>query len=539
MKHLFAAVLMAAACGSTAETVKDYGDNKGSGSAQAMSPSGPNDVQIDVPGVDIKGTVFEPEALERPGMMLSPPKKKTTLDKLRAEIAKTKDVEVRQAYSIGLATMLYEDQKTNKANADKDLQEARQVLRDAVAAAADKVDDLTLKFLGVYEYYLGDYAGAEKAYESLVAKAPKDKDIDTSRAWWGLALLKQNKNADALKVVGGAASDKTPDLAYVQAWAKFRTGDDAGAWQGIVAAQKGWAAKDLPNKGIVDRDVVLFAARAHVPVGDAAATVVANQKDKGKQFDAVAQLGLQWLPGAGRWADAVTACEKALEMGNGVAAPADPAKIKISEAIFQVALDTPDKSVASAKAAIDAVVACGDKCAKEKPDIVQNAYQLARLFHLVYATANDGRYYQPAHDLYGFAAPAAEPDLRNQILKDQTSIEQTGKFAMKNQGKPVGTHDKQAVGAILQRHNAEVQACYEHALAGNPKIAGALTVTLETDETGAIKGVATEPKAGMDDLSAVAGCVAEHAKQWKLSTRGTPGKTRVKLGYTLSKSAKK
>jgi hypothetical protein len=68
----------------------------------------------------------------------------------------------------------------------------------------------------------------------------------------------------------------------------------------------------------------------------------------------------------------------------------------------------------------------------------------------------------------------------------------------------------------------------------NPKIAGTLIVHLESDQTGAIKGVDTEPKAGQADLAAVAGCTAGHARKWNLPKRGMAGTTRVKATFTLA-----
>ena len=108
------------------------------------------------------------------------------------------------------------------------------------------------------------------------------------------------------------------------------------------------------------------------------------------------------------------------------------------------------------------------------------------------------------------------------------TLEQT----LKNTKAGTGTHDKDAIGALLGRHNQEVQACYEQGLAANPKLGGRLVVNLEAEQSGAIKGAATEPKAGLADMSAVAGCVAEHAKAWKLPKRGMAGTTRIKLTYS-------
>jgi len=537
MKHLLTATLMvAAACGGTPETAKTPGGGGGAGSGGVAKPIAAGDVAFEVPAIEVKGLVFEPEALERPGMMLSPPKKKIAIDKLRETVAKTKDVEQRQAYAIGLATLLYEDSKTNKGAADKDLQEARQTLRDAVAAAADKVDDLTLKFLGVYELLLVDYAGAEKAYSALVEKAPTDKDVATSRAWWAFSLLKQYKNADALKVVKDQpVSDKAPELAYVTAWAKFRTGDEAGAWQAIVAAAKGWGAKELPNKGAVDHDVMLFAGRTTVSLAEATPQLVALfGKDKAKQYDTLAQLGLRAYGFAGRWSDGVAAVDKAIEVAGATIPANDVPVLRFTQADFIVRLDTPDVAAKVAKQALDALPACGTKCAAN--DIATNIYGMGRLFHLLYATANDTRYYQPAKDLYAATIPLiTDAANKAQAQKDAAVLDQT----FKNTKVGTGTHDKQAIGVLLQRHTQEVTACYELALAANPKLGGALTMTLESDTSGAIKGVATEPKAGLADMSAVAGCVAEHAKTWKLPHRGMAGSTRIRLTYNFGPQSKK
>jgi hypothetical protein len=84
-----------------------------------------------------------------------------------------------------------------------------------------------------------------------------------------------------------------------------------------------------------------------------------------------------------------------------------------------------------------------------------------------------------------------------------------------------------------------VKACYEERLVANPKIGGTLVVTLDTDQTGVIKGVATEPKAGQAELSAVAGCVIERARKWNLPKRGQAGTTRVKITYALAPKAGK
>jgi hypothetical protein len=162
--------------------------------------------------------------------------------------------------------------------------------------------------------------------------------------------------------------------------------------------------------------------------------------------------------------------------------------------------------------------------------MVQGIYLMGRLFHILYATANDKRYYQPAHDLYALTIPLLPGATKMQAQKDSTTLETT----LKNTKVGTGTHDKGALGALLARHTPEIQTCYEAVLAASPKMGGTITLMLESDATGAIKGAASEPKAGLTDLPAVAGCVIEHAKTWKLPRRGMAGSTRIKVGYTFA-----
>ncbi len=495
---------------------------------------GPGDVSFEVQPQEIKGLMFEPEALGLPGMPLVAAKKKTTIEKQRATFEKTKEPVLKQAHAAILATMLYEKAKDAKGDEQKKLWgEARQVLRDAATAAGDKVDEITLRLLGSYELLLEDnYPAAEKAWGTLVTKAPKDKDLLTNKAWWAYSLLKQSKNAEALAAVGSdPISEKTPELAYVVAWAKWRTGDNAGAWSAILTCAKGWGT--MPGKDALDRDILLFAGRTDVPL-DAAVSALTPIYGKGndQQYELLAKLGLQSYQFAGRWADGVAALEKAINVAGAKVPVNDRPTIRYTQADYTVRLDNPEAAAKYAKEAVDALPACGTKCSdKDKYNVVYSVYIMGRLFHILYATAHDDRYYQPAHDLYANSVTKLTMDdkTRTEAQRDADTLEKTFK-AMKA---GVGTHDKGAIGALLGRHNQEVQACYEKALAANPKLVGSITVNLESDETGAIKGVATEPKAGMDNLSAVAGCVETRAKSWKLPTRAQAGTTRIKISYSM------
>lgn len=531
MKRLSFLLCALVACGGTQETAT--GPTGGGAGAGGSKPAAAGDVSFEVPPIEIKGLVFEPEALGRPGMPLVDAKKKTTIEKQRATFAAQKDPVQKQAHAAILATLLYQKSKDDKAN-EKALQtEARQALRDAAQASGDKVDEITLRLLGSYELLLEDYPAAEKAWASLIIKDPKNKELPYHRAWWGFSLLKQFKNAEALAAVANEApSEKQPELAYVTAWAKWRNNDDAGAWTAIVAAAKGWG--NNAGKDALDRDVYLFAGRSNVSLAETTPQMFAvfNAKGKPQQYEVLAKLGLQSYGFAGRWADGVAALDKAVELAGATVPVNDLPVIRYTQADFTVRLDDPVTSAKYAQQAIAAMPGCGAKCTeKEKQDLIYGVYGMGRLFHVLYATANDVRYYQPAHDLYvATVSLLMDATKRADAQKDMAVLEAT----LKNTKAGTGTHDKGAIGALINRHNQEVQACYEAALAANPKTGGNVTVELEADQTGVIKGVSTEPKAGIADLSSVAGCVTEHAKGWKLPKRGMAGNTRIKLVYALS-----
>lgn len=530
-------------CPSTTET---GGTTPGGGSGSAGGKTAvAGDVSIDLPNIEIKGVAFMPGALSRPGMPTTEPKGKPTLDKQRKTWSTAKDVVLKQAYAAQLATMLYlefkkenEKAKTDAERADavkKWLTEARQVLRDSAATAGEgKVDELTLRMLGTYELLFDDFAGAEKVWAAMVNKDPNGKEAPYQRAWWALSLLWQNKNAEALAVVKDQTiSEKQPELAYATAWAKWRTGDDAGAWQAMITAAGAKSWTDAPASEALQRDVLVFAGRTNVAF-DAAYNQLGNAfgKAKAQQYALLVKLGLQAYGFAGRWADGVTAIEKAIEVGGDTVPADDRVVLRFTEADYTVRLDTPDQAAKFAKLAVDAIAACGAKCPdQQKQEYVSGTYGMGRLFHLLYATANDIRYYQAAHDLYALTLPILmDATRRAEAQKDSQSLELT----LKNTKVGTGRHEAQAIGVLLGRHDQEIQACYENALAANPKLSGTVTLTLESDQTGAIKGVASEPKAGLADLAAVAGCASEHAKQWKLPKRGQPGSTRIKIPYVLS-----
>ncbi len=554
---LLVTLVMLGACAGTQPEEANPPTTPGPATAAPVKRLTSGDVSFEIDRQDLKGVVYEPDAaLGRPGMPLVEAKRQTTKDKQRALVQSTKDPVAKQAQAAIYATMLYKEAKADKAKERANLTEARNTLKEVADAVGDKaIDEITLRLLGSYNLLIAamadsdkerseSYDAAEKAWQALLAtveKDPKAKDIADIRTGLAYTQLRRFKNAEALATVGTDKPDeKEPELAYVTAWAKLRAGDGAGAWEAIAAAARGFTGVSADD---LEREVLWFAGRAGAPLDQAAATIAVlararataakqPQLEQRTQYELLARLGLVSYALTARWADAIAALDKAAATtGEGLPPPNDLPVIRYSQADFAVRLDTPDVAAKFARQAIDAYKPCGEKCtAKDKADTIKNVYFLARLFHSLYATANDQRYYQPAHELYDATIPVLDAANQAQAQQDVKKLETT----LKNMKVGTGTHDKGAIAALLPRHDLEAQACYEAALETNPRLAGNVVVNLEADASGAIKGVSTEPKAGAADLSAVAGCIANRAKQWKLPKRGMAGATRIKMTFGLS-----
>lgn len=538
LKTLAGLLVLAIGCGGGgAEGTQSTTAGAEGGSAAAASSAG-GDASIEVKPIAIAGVLFEPGALGRPDMQLVDSKRPTTLDRQRKVFEGTKEPVQKQAQAAILATMLYRQWKAAQDQTQL-LTDARQALTDAATAAGDKPDDITLRLLGTYDLMLEDFPAAEQAWGKLVAQAPKDKEAAYNRAWWAYSLLREYKNAEALAAVKDQPLDpKQPELAYVTAWAKFRAGDNAGAWQAILVAAGGWGQNG--NVDQLNRDILLFAGRTGVSLPDAISALGPIYKAKDQQYAIFAKLGLEAYQYSGRWADGVAAIDRAIATEGSSIPPNDLPILRYSQADYTVRLDDPVKAAMFAKQALDALPACGAKCSdKDKENVVESVYVMGRLFHLMYATAHDDRYYQPAHDLYAQSIPliTMNDDARTQATKDSTNLE--GSFKTMRPTK--GMYSQDLVGVLLSRHNQEVQACYERALESNAKLTGTLAVNLEADQSGAITGASTQPPAGAQDIAQVASCVTERAKKWRLPTRGNgkiAGVTRIKLTYNLAPKAK-
>jgi hypothetical protein len=524
---LFAAV----GCGSTTPDSVDY-QRPGEGSDGGKPAGSDTDLTIDLPKVELKGAAFGPEALVRPPMPVAEGRRKLTIDKQRQALAKAKDPQEREGQAQILATQLFQASKAESGGKEKPLlEEGRQVLRAAYTGAGESPDVNTIRMLGVYEIMLGDWAAAAPLWERLTVGNPQDKEVDHFRTWWINSLLLSGQNAAALAASQGVTpSLKSYELAYVIAWARWRAGDGAGAWQAMRAAAIGWPDKPKLKGSIIERDLVLFAGRTPVTVSEAA-TVTAAFAGAGSadQYAILFKLS-QSMSAAGRYPDTIAAVDAALRAVGSDVPKQDPPKLRFSQAELTLRFDDPVSGARLGKQAIEAVVACGAAC-PDKADVISAVLRIATFYHSIYATSQDVRFFAPALEIYAAVSAASDPAKKEEVDKLSKQLEQT----KKNVRAGGGVHDKEIVAALMGLHSQEVLACYEQTLSSVPKLSGTLTLDLEFDNRGGVTGATSTPPAGDAELAAVAKCALERGKTWRLPTRGKPGVTRVKLSYELSK----
>ena len=520
---------LVAGCGGGAST-------EAAAASTTPTASATTDLTLELDAKSLAGWVFAPDALTRPGMPLVEPKKKVTIEKARANYAKAKPDE-RETFAQILATLLYTASKTETdATKEKALfAEAAKALTETRAALGDKTTDVTLRMVGVYDLIVGDYAGAESAYADLhkILAADKKnaadaKDVSTWLAW---AQLKQNKHAEAAKTLGDATPSKDePERDYVLAWTKWEAGDGAGAWAAIQAAVKNW--KSASTKPAVDRDLLIIAARSGAPVAEQIAVV--HELAGGKRSDEYTKLYTLHTANvfAGRYADGSALIDAAIAAAGDTVPKNDPPKMRFQQGEYALRLGKVDAVASFVDQALKSLTACGTACTPaDASELVKSSTNVANLFYTVFATAEDPRFFQPAHDIYAaISANATDALAKADANKLSTQLDETKKRA-----KPgIGTSDKTATTPFLRIHDQEVQACYESGLLINPTLAGTLTLTIEFDATGAAKGVATEPPGGAADLAAVATCAEAHARTWMIPSHSKPGTTKIKLPYQLS-----
>jgi tetratricopeptide (TPR) repeat protein len=459
------------------------------------------------------------------------------------------------------------------------------------------VDETTWRLLGTCDLLVGDYPAAEKTWQALVDRYPDSKDEPSHRAWLVYALLKQFKNTAALAAVAAERLDaRHPELAYVTAWARWRAHDNAGAWEAMTAAVQRWdeaaaVCRDDRHACIVntsymdrrpfEREVRLLAGHANASLDQAMAVFAVLAPDgfggaRVQRYELLRWLGLGYGR-AGRWTSGVAALDKAIEIGGNDIPPDDRVAIRAAQADFTVRLDTPELTAKYAVQAIDALSRCDtgqpvgagsptswalptgasiddlpslasqrqlqesvtaqglqgaqrQGCLKVSADTVQRLHTIAQLFYQLHEATNDHRYYQPTYDLFAMTIPllgngATRARAQQEMRKLEAGLAQStsANHAL----------DRTALHDLLVLHDEEVTACYEASLTAHPALTGGIALALEVDGRGAVQRATARPIEGGADLTAVAGCIAERARGWKLPVRGG---ARLTLSYTLSVS---
>ncbi|MEZ4362638.1 MAG: hypothetical protein R3B48_20775 [Kofleriaceae bacterium] len=487
------------------------------------------DLSTELPKVELKGTAYRPEGLGRPPMPIVEGKKKVTIEKQRTIVAKAKEGAIREAMSQILATLLYQASKAESGGKETALlEEGRSVMREALKTAASPPDSNTLRMLGVFEILLGDYAAATKAWEQLTNLDPADKEVDHFRAWWAYSALTSGDEAGALAALKGFEPDlKSPELAYMMAWVRWRAGDNAGAWKALRAAAIGWPEK--VKGSVIERDLILLAGRTFAPIEEAVAVATAFAGPaKADQYAMLFKIS-QSMTSAGRYQDTIAAIDAALRAVGTEVPKQDPPKLRFQQAELTLRFDDPVAGARFGKQAINALLTCGDACT-DRADVAAAIQRIATFYHSIYATSQDIRFYAPAREIYSAVIGASEGEKKAEVLKLSDQLDKT-KRAIRPGG---GIHDKEIVAALLGLHAQEILACYEATLAGNPKVTGSLVLSLEFDAKGGVTGATSTPPAGEDEVAEVAECSLERARLWRLPARGKPGVTRVKLSYELS-----
>ncbi len=526
------AVMSAAACGPGAKSdtgPKDDGTTKG--------PQ-PEDTALAY-HLDLPGTYFVPDGLDRPSLLLVRPKKKMTLDKQRAAYKKASlDYKVVEAEV--LATLLFE---ASGAEADDAKRlalrtEARAVLVEARAASPAAVDAILLHNLACIAYVLGDEAGAAEALAAAVAQFPDDAGTVERRGYLAYYLVRAGKDAEALAAVAGVTpSADAPEVAYGVAWANWRAGNDAETRAAILAAAQGWRSRSsLPA---LFRDVAIFAARAGaspaetLTLATALAQFIKDDKALGGIGNATRKVLNDLYPAfkfAGRFADSAALLESMFTIDPPVHV-IDVPSLRLNQAESAKKLGRPAELAAYAQQAVDALATCAAACsAADREATAQRIFGYARYAGNLYSTSRDERWYQATAALY--AAYLSLPDRADavSVKAEADSIEATHKTPAEG----IGRHDKDSIRYVIEPYGGQVLYCYDRFLQRDRTLGGKLTLTLEVDVGGLVVGATSEPGAGEAGLAAVAACAVERARAWIFPMRTRAGTTRITATYGLA-----
>ncbi len=560
LAHLLVIVALAPACGGTTPQTPTTPEKVETPTTNTQ------DIVLDkYPEVTLEGMRFKPQALGLPGMWKITPPKRATIKKYRRLVAKpdappatvqvfagllwneSNDVYQQSLQAEAAAAVEKDQQKQGKMMLKSEQlkakiaplrQEAVDALNALAARVGDDVEEITLQMLSVGEMTLGNDDAATAAYEKLVEKYPESNNIDNYKTWLTYLYLKAERNEDAYKLVADWNRDNlAPSIGfmanYVCAWTHFREGKLADARDEIGAAALGWKGD---GRDAVSYEVLLMNGRAGAPVAEVDALLASMYGDSvGARYRALYTLKQAYFL-AGFYKQAIDVLDL-LASGKVLAEvpPNDQVAFPYEKSALELRLNDPAATADSIIKAYELLGPCGDKCTADYADAVTNAiHQYATLFHTIYATSMDEKYYEPAKKLYDYYLnKVPKRDNTDVILGYASRLKDTKENANPSQGK----HDSEAIGKLLGLRYDVVVGCYEQVLQGEPGLTGKIKLTIDVKETGEVTKVEADPPAGDSGMGAVDKCLIERIGTWTLPGRTVPGTTAIVWPFLLKPKA--
>lgn len=487
---------------------------------QATTSAGQDEI-IDLESRPLHGSVWAPQAMGLPPMVLVGGRSKMTLDKARASFAKA-SAKQKQLEAQYLATELYEASKT-ATEAKPLLDEARATLRGIGGDKLAGLEENSLKMLLSFDYQVEDYAAALEVATLLPPTEGRQWQID--------ALLKLGRfdEAAALPAKQTLVKGKpTPDViardAYLGAWIAWRKGDSAGAVSSIELAAKNWDRRY--GAEVIDTETMVILARNGAPAANAVELFAGLYKGT-ERDEALDKLVIAYER-AGRVKDAAIVLDAIAKSGEERALNA-----RFKQFVYSLAGDGVDQVVAAGKQLQAAAIACvGAKspCDPKSLDAAATEVKNVGTFlHAAFVSAHDVRYADAADALYDlYPLFPDRKDLEQVVGYKKTLMESRPRLPA---GK--GTHSKEMVAPLFAIHTQEILACYDRVLLADATIAGDITTEFDLSDKGKIAAVRTTPAAGDSGLGLVASCVTEASKAWTFPTRSLPGTTIIKMKLTF------
>lgn len=475
---------------------------------------------IDLSSKPLHGSVWMPEAMGLPPMVLIGGRAKMTLDKARASYAKA-SAKQKQLEAQYLATELYEASKT----ADDSkllLDEARTVLRTQGGDKLGGLDENSKKMLLSFDYQVGDYEAALAAARALPPVEGRQWEVD--------ALIKLGRIDEAAALPAKASLSKgkpAPDViardAYLGAWIAWRQGKSAEAVGAIELAAKNWERRY--GAEVFDTETMVILARNGAAPADA---VELFSMYKGAEQQAALEKLAVAYERAGRMADAAVVLDSLVSFGEDKALAA-----RFKQFVYALGGNGVDGIVAAAKqlqvaaaACVSAKTPCSPKAMDEAATEVKN---VGTFLHAAFVSAHDVRYADAADALYDLYPQFPDrKDLEQVVGYKKTLAESRPRLPV---GK--GTHSKEMMGPLFAIRTQELLACYDRVLLTEPKVTGDIAAEFDISDKGTMAAVRTTPAAGDAGLGRVAGCIRDAATAWTFPTRSLPGTTTIKLNLSF------